>query len=385
VSEAPSGDHQSIGEVLALLKEDFPDVTISKIRFLESQGLIHPERTASGYRKFYDADIEQLRWILRQQRDNFLPLKVIKKMLEEGTDRLDPGTSPQPTLWTQSAEGGAEGDDDQTSDPPPPPRTTSSNPAETHGSEAAAPGSESAAASSRRHPTAVERRPGTVGAVGAVGAAGAGRSDGPNTTKSTADAEAKADMDTKATSGSDTSSTPEPATGATSAPAKPRHETPADVVAALQEAPKAGGRRSTAAGRSSRARASAGTSTDLTADELQAETGIGPELVAGLAQYGLIESWNRGGEEVYGSEALEVARLAVRYAELGVEPRHLRMYKVSAEREAGFVEQLAVPFLKQRNPAARTQAVDLAGELTQMGADLHAALLRRELGSELGG
>ena len=122
-------------------------------------------------------------------------------------------------------------------------------------------------------------------------------------------------------------------------------------MAALQEAPKAGGRRSTAAGRSSRARANTGTSTDLTADELQAETGIGPELVAGLAQYGLIESWNRGGEEVYGSEALAVARLAVRYAELGVEPRHLRMYKVSAEREAGFVEQLAVPFLKQRNPA----------------------------------
>ena len=75
--------HLSIGEVLSLLQEDFPDVTISKIRFLESQGLLDPERTPSGYRKFYEADIERLRWILRHQRDHFLPLKVIKDRLEE--------------------------------------------------------------------------------------------------------------------------------------------------------------------------------------------------------------------------------------------------------------------------------------------------------------
>ncbi len=58
----------SIGEVLGLLLEEFPDITISKIRFLESQGLIEPERTASGYRKFYDGDVERLRFILREQR-----------------------------------------------------------------------------------------------------------------------------------------------------------------------------------------------------------------------------------------------------------------------------------------------------------------------------
>jgi DNA-binding transcriptional MerR regulator len=71
----------SIGEVLSLLKEEFPDITISKIRFLESQGLLDPERTPSGYRKFYEADVERLRWILQQQRENFLPLKVIKGRL----------------------------------------------------------------------------------------------------------------------------------------------------------------------------------------------------------------------------------------------------------------------------------------------------------------
>ena len=73
--------HLSIGEVLSLLQDEFPDVTISKIRFLESQGLLDPERTPSGYRKFYEADIERLRWILRQQREHFLPLKVIKDRL----------------------------------------------------------------------------------------------------------------------------------------------------------------------------------------------------------------------------------------------------------------------------------------------------------------
>ena len=77
--------HLSIREVLDLLVVEFPDVTISKIRFLESQGLIRPERTPSGYRKFYDTDVERLRWILRQQREHFLPLKVIKGRLDEAS------------------------------------------------------------------------------------------------------------------------------------------------------------------------------------------------------------------------------------------------------------------------------------------------------------
>jgi DNA-binding transcriptional MerR regulator len=79
--------HLSIGEVLAELRDEFPDITISKIRFLESQGLIDPERTPSGYRKFYDQDLVRLRWILHQQKEHFLPLKVIKERL----DQLGPG------------------------------------------------------------------------------------------------------------------------------------------------------------------------------------------------------------------------------------------------------------------------------------------------------
>ena len=79
-----SRGYRSIGEVLSLLAEEHPDLTISKIRFLESQGLIAPQRTPSGYRKFFDADIERLNWVLIQQRDNFLPLKEIKRRLASG-------------------------------------------------------------------------------------------------------------------------------------------------------------------------------------------------------------------------------------------------------------------------------------------------------------
>ncbi|MEU4442842.1 MerR family transcriptional regulator [Actinosynnema sp. NPDC050801] len=72
----------SIGVVLAQLRPDFPDVTISKIRFLESEGLVRPARTASGYRQFTSADVDRLRYVLSAQRDRYLPLKVIKEQLD---------------------------------------------------------------------------------------------------------------------------------------------------------------------------------------------------------------------------------------------------------------------------------------------------------------
>ncbi|MDQ1712776.1 MAG: hypothetical protein QOE45_2226 [Frankiaceae bacterium] len=80
----------SIGEVLAQLRGDFPDVTISKIRFLETEGLIEPERTSSGYRKFTRDDVGRLRYVLSAQRDRYLPLRVIKAHLEA----LDRGLEP---------------------------------------------------------------------------------------------------------------------------------------------------------------------------------------------------------------------------------------------------------------------------------------------------
>jgi DNA-binding transcriptional MerR regulator len=78
----PARGTLSIGEVLSQLRADFPDVTISKIRFLEDQGLVQPDRTPSGYRKFSGSDVARLKYVLSQQRDHYLPLRVIKEQLE---------------------------------------------------------------------------------------------------------------------------------------------------------------------------------------------------------------------------------------------------------------------------------------------------------------
>ncbi|WP_375498944.1 MerR family transcriptional regulator [uncultured Jatrophihabitans sp.] len=97
MSAAAAGQPRStltIGDVLAHLKVEFPDLTISKIRFLETEGLVQPERTPSGYRKFSAGDVARLRYVLSQQRDHYLPLRVIKEQLD-AIDRglVAPGTS----------------------------------------------------------------------------------------------------------------------------------------------------------------------------------------------------------------------------------------------------------------------------------------------------
>jgi DNA-binding transcriptional MerR regulator len=94
----------SIGAVLARLQDEFPEVTISKIRFLESEGLVEPQRTPSGYRKFSEDDVERLARVLRMQRDHYLPLKVIREHL----DALDRGE--QVSLPAPAASGGEPSD-----------------------------------------------------------------------------------------------------------------------------------------------------------------------------------------------------------------------------------------------------------------------------------
>ncbi|WP_097184020.1 transcriptional regulator FtsR [Blastococcus haudaquaticus] len=100
----------TIGEVLAVLRDDFPDVTISKIRYLESEDLVHPQRTPSGYRKFSRADVSRLRYVLAAQRDQYLPLRVIKEHLE-ALDRGEPlpaatgGSTPPPPAVDSDGDG----------------------------------------------------------------------------------------------------------------------------------------------------------------------------------------------------------------------------------------------------------------------------------------
>ena len=239
-----SRPYVSIGEVLTLLQEEFPDVTISKIRFLESQGLIDPERTPSGYRKFYDGDVERLRFILREQKDHFLPLRVIK-------DRLDSG-----------------------------------EPAEALAEKPAAKPS------------------------------------------------------------------PEPAA-----------ETPAPRVPIWM----------------AKANAGSATGASFTSEELATAAGLTPDQLREVERFGLIAATEVGRTSYYDEEALVTARLAAAFLRHGVEPRHLRMYRTGAEREAGLFEQVILPLVKQRNPQARADAVERLEDLHRLGDELRQAMLRQAL------
>jgi DNA-binding transcriptional MerR regulator len=315
--------HLSIGEVLSLVQEDFPDVTISKIRFLESQGLLDPERTPSGYRKFYDGDIERLQWILTQQRDNFLPLKVIRERLDE---------------W--DATGTPPGGDAQT--PP------------------------------------VHALPGGLGADGKeAGEADPRHAAADLAASSAVEVMARPDEHTDADGANadrdaDDESEPEPAPAA-AMEAAPRVDEPAPAPAPVNgdgPGPDAEFRVGPRAN-------------SLTADELAQRVGVPVSVIDELASYSMIEAKRIGPESYFEPASVEVALACRRFLDHGIEVRHLRMYKIAAEREAGIFEQLVMPLLKQRNPDARAKAVDTVRSLAETGEALHAALLRNALSDTL--
>jgi DNA-binding transcriptional MerR regulator len=292
------GGHLSIGEVLALLLEEFPDVTISKIRFLESQGLIDPERTASGYRKFYADDVELLRCILREQRENYLPLRVIKDRIDSG--EIDPtGEQPRPRGIKN------------VSDPSDVPRPDAHP---------------SAGRGHTETTTASSNGAGTAAVTGAE--ALFQRTDGHTGTP----------VDTAPDrSAREPQSGPIPSAGA--------------VLPGLL----------------------------LNADELCAMAGISREQLAELEQFGVLAATSGVAEGVYDEDAVEIATVSKHFLEAGVEPRHLRGWRVAAEREAGLLEQLIQPLLRQRNPEARAHAIAQLDELERYGGRLRAAMMRSAL------
>src|SRR5690606_3433896 len=133
-----------------------------------------------------------------------------------------------------------------------------------------------------------------------------------------------------------------------------------------------------------RARASDPTSVALSRDVLADAAGITTAQPADLERYGLIDGRTIGPTVLYDEAALEVAKLSAGFLRHGVEGRHLRMYRVAAEREASFFEQVVMPQLKQRHPAARQQAIDTLGELAELGEGLRAARLHHALRDYLG-
>jgi DNA-binding transcriptional MerR regulator len=321
VTSTAALSHRSIGEVLALLKDEFPDITISKIRFLESQGLLDPERTPSGYRRFYDRDVERLRWILRQQRENFLPLKVIKGRLAEGADLAPDDDDLVPDIVTDPAAGDA-----------------------TMPVETAPAGKVAVDEHVLDDVVLAEEAFGTVAPLPAPSPTRPARDDthaGP--------AHLAGDSDDS----SPRRVLPEPALFAHRPPVPPS--------------------------RSVFAPHAVESSVSLTAEELAAASGLTVGDVADLERFGLIDHRTIGSTAVYEDDALIVARTAAIFLSHGVEPRHLRMYKVSADRESGVFEQVILPLMRQRNPEARRRAADTLDELARLGENLHALMLRNAL------
>ena len=218
-----------IGEVLERLQEEFPDLTLSKIRYLESQGLVRPSRSASGYRQFTQSDLTRLVWILRQQREHFLPLRVIREILDRAGGVVPPPESEVGESQTKAYQEGM---------------------------------------------------------VGSV---------------------------------------------------------------------------------------------SMTLEELAATLGVVPDVVARLEHHGLVVAQFAGRTRVYDESALLVARLAVRLLSLGLDVRHLRMYLIAAQREAGVLEQLLAARVTSGDSASRELAQHDLEEVVEAGSRLHHVLLRRSL------
>lgn len=228
---APGGA-MNIGDVITRLAMEFPDVTVSKIRYLESSGLLEPERSPAGYRLFSADDVVRLVWILRQQRDHFLPLKVIRSMLLDGVDVA-------------------------LAEPP---------------------------------------------------------------------------------EGSD--------------------------VRPFRERGRSGGMGSVSVSRG----------------ELATMGGLDVEVVRDLEKHGLIVGIQAGRTVVYDGDAMLVVRVAARFVQHGFDVRHLRMYLVAAQREAGILEQVLLPLRRRGDGRSGGEARRLLDELADAGAALHDLLLRRSLG-----
>ena len=254
-------DYLSIGEVLAQLLEEFPDVTISKIRFLESQGLIAPERTPSGYRKFTETEVDRLRVILREQKANYLPLRVIKDQLEDESSDI----SRELRLVSDGV------------------------------------------IRSDAHPAARAAVP--------------------------------------------------------RSPEKPAVDS-TDAVAAREQ------RRI--------ARRHADETESLPRDALLKRVAISPEFLRELEQAGLVAGHDVGDTTFFEPHSIEIARAAARFQELGIDVRHLRAWKSSTDRELSLFEQRILPLLMQRNPASRSQAVEMLDELVSLGGVMRSAILARE-------
>ena len=244
---------RSIGQVLAALKGDFPDISISKIRFLETEGLVTPERAPSGYRRYVESDIERLRYVLTVQRDHYLPLKVIREHLT----MIDRGEVPPGRAGLL------------------PPGATPVNPS-------------TASASASATDSGVN---------------GSGNGD-------------------------------EAAPGSPAPPTPPARQP-----------------------------------LRLSRKDLLEASGLSESALMELERNNIVVP--RRGTAYYGRDALTLATAAKRLSDYGMDGRHLRAFKMAADREIGMVEQAIAPYL--RRTESRTEVVT---EVLSLVINFHAALVR---------
>jgi len=329
----------SIGEVLALLLEEFPDVTISKIRFLESQGLIDPERTPSGYRKFYDGDVDRLRVILREQRENFLPLRVIRDRLESG--EIDESGSLTPPRGLRNVTvlerpALADGGFDETGEldlPEGTPVPTGHHPAAQQRAVPYTPPGAPVLVEAR----VVEARVVEARVVEALVVVAAPPPVAPQSPPQLTSVPARHNGNGTANPA---------ATFFAPDGSSPAVETVHDTYVA---------------------------------SELCSLAGITGKQLAELESFGLLSGRGTGTSALYSSTDLAIARATAAFLARGVEPRHLRAWRQSAEREAALFEQLVLPLIRQRNPQSRQQAASTLADLSREGAALRAAILHSAL------
>jgi DNA-binding transcriptional MerR regulator len=426
----------SIGDVLALLRDEFPDITISKIRFLESRGLLVPERTPSGYRKFYDHDVERLRWILRQQREHFLPLKVIKGRLEgaetasQPESLFDPAEQPPSELVTPArsnlsamplgngsphpSTGGRTGEL-----APSPTRVAtmqraaelSSDTAYDDARELASARAPAADAGPSRHrhlsasadlssqatvPAPASAAPSPLSGSGggsrpspvrqhAHAAAAASSDEGAPTVEAAAAAPAggSASLAAPTSPGGQIAQGSGTHTGAHTRPTTPTGSEEASISADAETAKRAPVAAAGATGATGAASAAAVTSAlagaNLTAGELAQASGLTLAQVEELESFGLIEGRGVAGVHCYDEEALVVAGLAASFARFGIEARHLKIFKHAAERQAGLYSQVIAPLLRQRNPEARARANDDLLKMAELGPSIMTCFTRAAL------
>lgn len=270
-------DYLSIGEVLAQLLEEFPDVTISKIRFLESQGLIEPERTPSGYRKFTSSEVDRLRFILREQRTNYLPLRIIKDKLDDDTSDISRDISRDIMMPSEYV-------------------ATSGHPATR---------------------TSVPRPRDTLSNVQMI-----------------------------------PTSLPEQDPMVPESTLREQRHYALDHVDKTESIPR---------------------------DQLLQQFEIDASFLKELESSGLISGHEVGDTIFFDASSIAIAKAAARFQELGIDIRHLRAWKSAADREVSLFEQRILPYLRQRNPVARDEALRMLAEFMELGGELRSALIQRDI------